>query len=40
VCLVLFVFWVLGLLAAVKGEMRPVPLLGDHYQKWFAGVFA
>ena len=40
VCLVLFVFWVLGLLAAVKGEMRPVPLLGEHYQKWFAGVFA
>src|SRR3954470_18690367 len=40
VCLVLFVFWVLGLLTAVKGEMRPVPLLGDHYQKWFAGVFA
>jgi uncharacterized membrane protein len=40
VCCVLFVFWVLGLLAAVKGEMRPVPLLGEHYQKWFAGVFA
>jgi uncharacterized membrane protein len=39
VCLVLFVFWILGLLAAVKGEMRPVPLLGEHYQKWFAGVF-
>ena len=39
VCLVLFVFWVLGILAAVKGEMRPVPLLGEHYQKWFAGVF-
>jgi hypothetical protein len=24
----------------VKGEMRPVPLLGQHYQQWFAGVFA
>ena len=39
VCCVLFVFWVLGLLAAVKGEMRPVPVLGQHYQQWFAGVF-
>jgi hypothetical protein len=20
--------------------MRPVPVLGEHYQRWFAGVFA
>ena len=40
VVLVLFVFWVLGLLSAVRGEMRPVPLLGEHYQRWFAGAFA
>jgi uncharacterized membrane protein len=36
----LFVFWLIGLLSAVKGEMRPVPILGAHYQKWFAGAFA
>ena len=35
-----FVLWLIGLLAAVKGEMRPVPILGEHYQRWFAGVFA
>ena len=40
VVIVLFVFWVLGLLSAVRGEMRPVPVLGEHYQRWFAGVFA
>ena len=40
VVVVLFVFWIMGLLSAVKGEMRPVPLLGQHYQQWFAGVFA
>ncbi len=40
VVVVLFVFWVLGLMSAVKGEMRPVPLLGEHYQRWFAGAFA
>jgi uncharacterized membrane protein len=36
----LFVLWLLGLLSAVKGEMQPVPILGEHYQKWFAGAFA
>ena len=35
-----FVLWLIGLLAALKGDMRPVPILGEHYQRWFAGVFA
>lgn len=35
----LFVLWILGLLAAVRGEMQPVPILGEHFQRWFAGVF-
>ncbi len=38
--LALFVLWILGLLSALKGDMRPVPILGEHYQRWFAGVFA
>jgi uncharacterized membrane protein len=36
----MFVLWLLGLISALKGDMRPVPLLGEHYQRWFAGVFA
>jgi uncharacterized membrane protein len=36
----LFVLWLIGLLSALKGDMRPVPLLGEHYQRWFAGAFA
>jgi uncharacterized membrane protein len=36
----LFVLWLLGLLSAIRGDMRPVPLLGEHYQRWFAGAFA
>jgi uncharacterized membrane protein len=36
----LLVLWFLGLLSALKGDMRPVPILGEHYQRWFAGVFA
>ena len=29
----LFVLWLLGLIAAVQGEEKPVPLLGAFYQK-------
>jgi uncharacterized membrane protein len=36
----LFMLWVMGLLSAVRGDMRPVPILGEQYQRWFAGVFA
>jgi uncharacterized membrane protein len=36
----LFVLWIMGLLSAVQGDTRPVPLLGEQYQKWFAGAFA
>ena len=37
--LVLFVFWIMGLISAVKGEMKPVPLVGPLYQKWFGTAF-
>lgn len=35
----LFVFWIMGLIAAVNGQQKPLPVLGEHYQKWFAGAF-
>ncbi|RFN58347.1 hypothetical protein [Marixanthomonas ophiurae] len=34
----LLVLWVLGLIAAVQGEKKPVPLLGEQFQQWFAGI--
>jgi uncharacterized membrane protein len=34
-----FVFWVMGLIAAATGQQKPVPVLGEHYQKWFSGAF-
>ena len=40
VAIAVFVLWLVGLLAALRGDMRPVPVLGEHYQRWFAGVFA
>jgi uncharacterized membrane protein len=30
---------VMGLISAVKGEMKPVPVLGPMYQKWFGSAF-
>ena len=35
----IFVFWIMGLISAIKGEMKPVPLLGGLYQKWFGTAF-
>ena len=35
----LLVFWIMGLIAAIKGEMKPVPLVGALYQKWFGTAF-
>jgi len=35
----LFVLWLMGLLAAVNGQQKPMPLMGPLYQKWFANAF-
>jgi len=35
----LFVFWLMGLLSAIKGEMKPMPLVGPLYQQWFSTAF-
>ncbi len=35
----LLVFWVMALISAINGQMKPVPLIGEQFQKWFAGAF-
>jgi uncharacterized membrane protein len=35
----LIVLWVIGLIAAANGQMKPVPVLGEYYQKWFGAAF-
>jgi uncharacterized membrane protein len=35
----LFVLVIMGLIAAASGQQKPVPLLGEKYQKWFANTF-
>jgi uncharacterized membrane protein len=34
-----FVLWIIGVIAAVNGQEKPVPVVGEYYQKWFAGAF-
>lgn len=34
----LIVLWVMGLIAAVNGEEKPIPLFGDTAQRMFAGI--
>lgn len=36
--IVCFVFWLLGLISAINGEEKPVPVLGELYQKWFSFI--
>ena len=33
--LALFVLWVIGLLNAVNGEEKPLPVIGLQFQQWF-----
>ena len=32
------VLWAYGILSAIKGETRPIPLVGNLYQKWFKSI--
>jgi uncharacterized membrane protein len=34
----LLVFWILGLVSSVNAEEKPIPLLGELFQKWFAAI--
>ncbi|GAB1309415.1 hypothetical protein KH5_20980 [Urechidicola sp. KH5] len=33
-----FVLWLIGLLSAIKGEEKPIPLLGEQFQQWFRNI--
>ena len=35
----LFALWLMGLIAAANGQRKPVPVLGEHFQKWFGSAF-
>jgi uncharacterized membrane protein len=37
--IVLFIVWLTGLIAAASGQIKPAPILGAHFQKWFGTAF-
>lgn len=34
----LFILWVIGFVGAIQGDEKQVPVIGEHFQKWFAGI--
>lgn len=36
--LVLFVFWLIGLVTAINGQLKPLPIVGDTFQRWFRNL--
>ncbi|MBP8792356.1 MAG: hypothetical protein KBE41_07605 [Lutibacter sp.] len=34
----IFVLWIIGLVGAVQGEEKKIPLFGDIFQDWFKGI--
>lgn len=33
-----FILWIIGLIGAIKGEEKSVPLFGDLFQEWFKSI--
>ena len=36
--IVLFIFWIIGLVAAINGEKKEMPIVGKLAQQWFKGL--
>ena len=34
----LFVLWIIGFIAAINGEEKPMPVIGKKAQEWFKGI--
>ncbi|AFM03227.1 putative membrane protein [Bernardetia litoralis DSM 6794] len=32
--------WIIGILGALSGERKPVPILGEKFQEWFKSIEA
>lgn len=34
----IFVLWIIGLIAAINGQAKPMPIIGEPAQRMFAGI--
>ena len=32
------ILWTYGIFSAIKGDTKPMPLLGNFFQKWFSSI--
>ena len=38
IAFILFIFRIIGLTGAIKGEEKRIPFLGDQFQEWFKNI--
>jgi len=36
--IVVFIFWIMGLVYAIQGKQKEVPVIGSYAQKWFKSL--
>ena len=36
--IVVLVLWIMGLIYAIQGQMKEIPLIGSYAQKWFKSI--
>ena len=36
--ILLLIMWIMGLINAINGKEKPVPILGKKYEEWFKGI--
>ena len=36
--IVVFIFWIMGLVYAIQGQKKEVPVIGKYAQQWFKGL--
>ena len=36
--IVMLILWILGIISAVNGDEKEIPLVGKYYQEWFKGI--
>lgn len=34
----IFILWLIGLISAINGNMKPIPIIGKSAQQWFNGI--
>ncbi len=36
--ILILVLWIMGLISAINGERKPVPVIGEKFQEWLKGI--